>query len=110
MGKSFYIGDILGVITGHLLYEDGLDGTYKLLNFMLDTSVYTHEIPKAEDICRIPLLKQLPEILCPEFFQMTTKWSDGDKKGADGMLAKEILEWGIKTFGDCLIVEKITNW
>lgn len=58
----FHISDVLSVITGRLLSRDGLDGIYRILNYMTGDSIYTHQIPRALRACAPALKAQYPHL------------------------------------------------
>lgn len=60
MTKRFPIADILTVTTGALLSHDGMDGLYRILNYLTGDSLMTHQLPAAADAMRPELLTQLP--------------------------------------------------
>jgi len=60
MGQYFELGPILSVTTGRLLCE--FDKLWELLDFLTRDSLYTHQIPRAQDECRPSLLRQFPQL------------------------------------------------
>ncbi|MBU0599131.1 hypothetical protein KKF61_09190 [Patescibacteria group bacterium] len=63
---EFHIGDLLSVTTGRLLSSEGVDGLYKILNFMTGGSVWTHQLGEATALCKPYLLEQHPSLGRPE--------------------------------------------
>ncbi len=64
---EFPLGSVLTVATGRLLCPIG--DVYEILNFLLDADIYTHQIPKALNICA-PLLKvDFPFLQSPVFHE-----------------------------------------
>lgn len=64
------LGDILTVVTDRLVSRDHIGGVYRVLNFMTGDDLYTHQLGRAMNECREPLLAQHPqlrEIECPDF-------------------------------------------
>lgn len=61
--REFPLSDILSVTTGRLLSHDGMDGVYRILQYLTGTPIYTHQIPRAVDHCHLPLLRQHPQLL-----------------------------------------------
>jgi hypothetical protein len=57
---QFHLGDILSITTGRLVSNDGIDGVYKILNFMTGDNLFTHQLPRAATACKPFLLKQFP--------------------------------------------------
>ena len=68
--KTFHLGDILSVTTERLVSPRHIDGVYDILNWMTGDSLFTHQIPRANDECRPHLLAQHPDLAdidIPEF-------------------------------------------
>ncbi len=64
------LGDVLSITTGCLVSRDGMEGVYRILNHMTGDDLFTHQLPRASDECRGPLLDQHPhlaDIVTPEF-------------------------------------------
>ncbi len=57
--KQFSTAQVLTVITGSLLCEVG--DLYEILNHMTGENLFTHQLPRAADLCAPELLKQLPQ-------------------------------------------------
>ena len=49
---------IVSAATGYLFCE--LGDLYGILGFLIGLDIYTHEIPKAVDVCREHIIAQLP--------------------------------------------------
>ena len=62
MKKNFHISDILTITDGRLVSFNGVDGVYDILNFMTGDDLFTHQLPRAINICQPVLQKQLPHI------------------------------------------------
>jgi hypothetical protein len=62
MNKTFHLGDVLSITTGRLVSPDGIDGVYRICDYMLDTSHFTHQLPRASKECRPHLLVQHPQL------------------------------------------------
>ena len=62
MKKNFHISDILTITDGRLVSFNGMDGVYDILNFMTGDDLFTHQLPRAMDICQPVLQKQLPHV------------------------------------------------
>lgn len=56
--KSFHLGDVLSVTTGKLVGPSGIGGVYEVCDFMLRTSHFTHQLPRAADDCRPAIFAQ----------------------------------------------------
>lgn len=59
-GELFHLGDILSVMSGRLLSPNGVAGVQKLLNYLTDDSIMTHQIPRALTACGPILRKRYP--------------------------------------------------
>jgi hypothetical protein len=64
--KKFHLGDVLSVTTGRLLSPRGMDGIYDILSFMTGCHLFTHQLPRASDVCKPYLLEQFPQLDSPE--------------------------------------------
>ncbi len=60
--QIFHLGDVLSVTTGRLVSPRGMDGLYDILTWMTGDDLFTHQIPRAVDECREPLLAQHPPL------------------------------------------------
>ena len=60
--RDFDLADILSITTGRLLSHRHMDGVYDILNFLTGDDLYTHQLPRAADTCRGPLLEQHPQL------------------------------------------------
>jgi hypothetical protein len=60
--KKFHIGDVLSITTGKLLSKDKMDGVYKILNWMSNSELFTHELPEQSKLYRPILLKMFPQL------------------------------------------------
>lgn len=60
--RTFALDDILSVTTGRLLSRRHMDGLYDLLSYMTDESLFTHQLPRAADVCGPALLAQHPQL------------------------------------------------
>lgn len=56
--RIFPLGDVLSITTGRLLSESHVQGIYEILNYMTGESLYTHQLPRACEICA-PVLEAL---------------------------------------------------
>lgn len=68
--RAFDLGDILTITTGSLVSPRHIGGVYDLLGFMTGDTLFTHQLPRAAEACRGPLLEQLPllaEVVAPEW-------------------------------------------
>lgn len=55
--KRFHLGEVLSVTTGYLLSPDGIDGVYRILNWMTRDKLFTHQLPRAARECA-PFLRR----------------------------------------------------
>jgi hypothetical protein len=62
MTKTFELGDVLSITTGHLVSRRHIDGIYDILNYMTGDNLFTHQLPRAMDECKPFLLAQHPEL------------------------------------------------
>jgi hypothetical protein len=60
--RDFHLGDILSVTTGLLVSPRHIDGVYDVLNWMTGDNLFTHQLPRAGEECKGPLLEQHPEL------------------------------------------------
>jgi hypothetical protein len=60
--RDFHLGDILSVTTGLLVSPRHIDGVYDVLNWMTGDSLFTHQLPRAGEECKGPLLAQHPDL------------------------------------------------
>lgn len=56
--KKFKLEVVLSAIQGVLLCEIG--EVYEVLNFLTGDNLFTHQLPRAGHVCRIPVFKQHP--------------------------------------------------
>jgi hypothetical protein len=66
MAKEFHLGDILSITHGRLVSPRHIGGVYDILNYMTGDNLFTHQLPRASEICRPILLKQHPKLAAPE--------------------------------------------
>lgn len=55
--KRFHIGDILSVTSGILVSPEHIGGVYQILDWMVDESLMTHQLPRVSRECE-PFLRQ----------------------------------------------------
>lgn len=58
--RVFDLGDILSVTTGRMLCT--VDNIYAILNWMTGDNLFTHQLPRAAEECKGPLLAQHPDL------------------------------------------------
>lgn len=61
-GRYFDMADVLTITTGRLLSPRHMDGVYDILNHMTGDNLFTHQLPRACDYCKEPLLRQHPDL------------------------------------------------
>lgn len=59
---KFCIGDVLSITTGRLVSREGMDGVYKILNYMSGENLMTHQLPRVSRECKPVLLEQYPQL------------------------------------------------
>jgi hypothetical protein len=93
--RPFRLGDILTITTGRLVSPRHMDGVYDILNWMTGDNLFTHQIPRATDECRGPLLAQHPDLAG---VAAPGKFGDGSKGSAkqavDAWLAGQVAAYG----------------
>jgi hypothetical protein len=60
--QSFPLGDVLTIVTGLLLSQDGIAAAYRILNFITKDNLYTHQLPRVCAEVRPYLLKKHPAL------------------------------------------------
>lgn len=69
--RDFHLGDILSVTTGLLVSPRHVDGVGDILTWMTGDSLFIHQLPRAGEECKGPLLAQHPdlaEVQVPDVF------------------------------------------
>ena len=61
MSKKFSLGSVLSIVGDRLLCDIG--DVYKILNYMTDDNLYTHQLPRASKECKPYLLKEHPFLI-----------------------------------------------
>ena len=56
--KTFKLEEVLSAVSGVLLCK--IDKVYEVLNHLTGDSLFTHQLPRAGRVCRIPVFKQHP--------------------------------------------------
>lgn len=57
---KFHLGDIISISHECLVSPSGIDGVYKILNYMTRDNLFTHQLPRAIKVCGPILFNQLP--------------------------------------------------
>ncbi len=60
--RHFHIGDILSITGEKLVSPRLIEGVYDICNFMTGDSLFTHQLPRAHDVCGPELLHQHPQL------------------------------------------------
>jgi hypothetical protein len=63
--KEFHIGTVLSITHDALLSPDHIDGVYSILNHMTGDNLFTHQLPRAGEICKPALLRAFPVLRSP---------------------------------------------
>jgi len=95
MSKKFHLGDVLSITSGKLVSPRLMDGVYDILNYMTGENLFTHQLPRAGDVCGPYLLKQFPRL------------KDADCEGINQENWKECLDTLVKEYGETLEVEPL---
>lgn len=58
--KSFHLSDLLSIMPGILVSQDGIGGVYNILNHLTGDNLMTHQLPLAADAVTPDLAQQFP--------------------------------------------------
>jgi len=95
---EFDIGTILSVAYGKLLTED-IGKVYKMLNYMFDTNLFTHQLPKAARVASECILDKYPQL---------RDWkTENEKVNTENW--KEYRSLAREKFGHFLEIEKVDD-
>lgn len=64
--RRFHLGDLLSVTTERLVSPEHLDGFYNILGYMTGEDLFTHQLSRANDLCKPALLAQHPQLAAIE--------------------------------------------
>lgn len=103
--KSFHVGDILSIITGVMVCPEGMDGVYKILNWMTSDELFTHQLLRASQVCE-PILKDL----YPGIAALEVPNASNVAKSDQESFWKAWLDVQVETFGEMLPVPKIDTY
>jgi len=118
MPKDFHISDVLSITDGRLLSVNGMDGLYKILDYMTDEKLFTHQLPRASKVCAPAILQQHPilqsgemQFALGELTAMLASTLDDDKERLIlGWLSKLTSgKYGIDV-PEFLVISPITNY
>ena len=59
---KFHIGTVLSIVGKCLLAPNKTEDIYKILNYMTNDNLFTHQLPRAIDECRPWILRQHPQL------------------------------------------------
>lgn len=90
--QAFHIGDILSILTGHLVSHDHMGGIYKLLGWMTGEELSTHQLIRASVACEPVLKFTFPELAKIEYPDHLAGNKDAIFSWVDRM-AREHGEW-----------------
>jgi hypothetical protein len=62
MSERFHIGDVLSITTERLVSLSHIDGVYRILNYLTQDNLFTHQLPRAMRECQPWLLRWHPEL------------------------------------------------
>jgi hypothetical protein len=77
---KFHLSDILSITTGRMFSLRGMEGIYRILNFMTGDSLFTHQLPRALHYCGPAMREQFPALV-------------GVAEPKEGASEKEIADW-----------------
>lgn len=60
--KTFHIGDILSITTGALVSPRHIGGVYDILGWLVDESLFTHQLPRVARECEGFLAETFPDL------------------------------------------------
>lgn len=89
--KAFHLGDILSVTTDRLVSPRHIDGIYDILSWMTGDNLFTHQLPRACDECKGPLLAQHPDLAAVQVPEFT---GGSLKADVDEWLAAQVAIYG----------------
>jgi len=73
---QFHISDVLSITTGALVSRDHIGGVYNILNWMTDSDLMTHQLPRASVAAEPVILKAYPQLAEVKYPRETI--GDGD--------------------------------
>lgn len=80
--KTFHVGDILTITTGLLVSPTHMEGAYKILDWVTDDTLFTHQLPRASRAAEPYLRKWFPDLAAVD----TPVFSEDDAE-------LEVAEW-----------------
>lgn len=104
--KEFPVSSVLMVATGRLLYDDGMDEIYEILNFMTNDNLLTHQLPRAFKECKPHVLKRYPAMKAASA-ELSEKLDGVNDTETKRQILTEWLAVQTAQFGKMLKVEQI---
>lgn len=93
--RRFDLGDILSVTGSHLVSPRGMEGVHDILGFMTGRQLYTHQLPRAFEVCERALLARYPQLATVDESECTPStwraWLSGQKDRLGDTLEVEAL-------------------
>lgn len=92
--KQFHLGDVLSIITSHLVSPRYIRGMYDILNFMTGEYLFRRQIPRAIDECKPHLVEQFPQFTGAEIDSAVAELGNALKaKSGEAETKKIIADW-----------------
>lgn len=95
--RWFDVGDILSVTDGRLLSKRHMQGVYDILNYMTKDSLFTHQLPRASEVCRPYLREQHSDLVITDIPEFT-----GDEEEQLKILNEWLEQFGPPRLVQCL--------
>lgn len=92
--RTFHLGDILTVTTELLVSPTHMAGVHGLLDFMTGDTLFTHQLPRANDECKPHLLAQHPDLAEIEIPVFTADARDLREIEVNAWLAQQVARFG----------------
>lgn len=108
--RDFDLGDILSITDGALVSPRHIHGVYDILNWMTGDELFTHQLPRAGDACREPLLEQHPQLRAVKSdFSAINDRTKTTRDEAEAVVAAWLAEQKA-IYGDTLPVTPLASW
>lgn len=94
-GRQFHLGDLLSITDGHLVSPDGIDGVYRIIDFVTGESNMTHMLLVRSKPVELWLIQRHPwldEITVPGDLRRDTK--EASQQAVNEWLAPIIAKYG----------------
>jgi hypothetical protein len=91
MSETFATGDLLSITTKRLLSPDGVDGIYRIVDYVTGVSHFTHQLPRGADAIEPWLIEQHPWLasVTSGFESLTDSTSAEDVRAAVSAVSDE---------------------